>query len=799
MGDVFHKASAWGPKVNGGLVNFSQSSGQSQRLDDGRPLFANFFNASAINLRTPSDTYRYSTSVNCITIPGTDCQIMRFETDVGAVRFPQQFAVRGYPEVVIAGSKWGETRESVGADSDQYTSSTGITYFDTTTAQNSTGYPVLAENVPSTIINMAICEDGHVGSERDVMLESWFHDICQDTGQGNKPNGTPIVGDLDNLAGTGDRGGHNNCLLEMMVHVGAVGYNDPNFTDSGMGTQNPAQYYIGGPYLIGGSYWELWAGNNSQGDQNNPRNQLDGQTRNGQNFPGGALVVWNRIGPAGTDVSQPVLHDLTAEGRFSTDWKALADFTRTNLKQILAAEQKWLDNNPKSQWMNPASPHNPFDRMNEPGCCAVGGIEVGLEPYLNAEHGVPIRSDFKELDLIVNGNATGPIPYKEECLEEDPITNEGCGLAFTLSPGGCFLPVTLVSCSLPVLLTGDVNYELDVATCDTCPCYLGPPIVINPGEEYTSIMLAQLADYSGVENPVITSVNSYRLSVEALLANDGSQVQVRSLAVPETTDEGFMQFSVEHTCNGQVTQCMIEVPVFVVPPTLAGSQGCDICVEAGEFAKILSIGVDSLDPTVQPLCEPSFGELVYENDGWIHRYKEGEFGVTEVIVPLYRAGNQAKKTQRRVRICVKPPNVVWEPQDGCRSILEVKPCYSTSFVPVGRITSVNMSSQVEGASTYTSLVTKQRHSIAGGAKTISLSVAGELELGGSQSVMQVDELIDARIRTWNANDGSIVATFAGTMRVGSFSTPFTGGAKQTFSVSLESEGQCQAQQMYGQL
>ena len=404
-----------------GQLNLSQginNSGSPVAINDlGQIIYANFFNSGAINA---SQNRTYSTSVTCIDNDG--CPTLIFEADVGNTPTnPPTFAVRGYPEIVLVGGKWGVPGETIQQNfSASLTSSTGTEYVDHSYTIANTGYPAATNNIPKTQICLDIDEENHVGAERDVMLESWFFDRCQNTGQGNE-----LIGTFDNNYGMQFQSiEHNNQLLEVMVHHGPINFNSNAYNDSSNGIRNQAQFYCSGPHTIGTQDYEIWYGRNGQNTVT-----LAGQTQTGQSNPTGALVVYNRLGPAGG----PYGTDLTNEGSITLDWDLILNHAATQLQQEFINCNAWANGHANSQWTNPTSLDNPFTRINDPDCGAVGGIEFGLEPQLNGPNDLPVRTIVNKLDVIVDGERLGPTP--EECIELKP--SDCCSFEVQLTEQDC--------------------------------------------------------------------------------------------------------------------------------------------------------------------------------------------------------------------------------------------------------------------------------------------------------------------------------------------------------------------------
>ena len=359
----------------------------------GQIIYGNFFNTGAINAE-PNRTY--INSVQCIDSGDPDCPILEFVSDVGNTpNNPPVFAVRGYNEIVLAGSKWGLPNETIQQTfGSSLTSSTGTEYVNSAYASATTGYPVLGSSIPLTTLCFNGTEFNHVGAERDVMTEAWWYDICQDTGQGSE-----VVGTLNNNYGTQSQTQeHNNQLLEVMIHVGPISMMQFATVDASMGLRNPAQFYCNGPITIGQYDYEIWYGRNGQ--QNI---QLAQTLPNGQSNPNGALVVYNRLGRAGG----PYGTDISTEGNINIDWSGVLNHSRNQLQQELINCSAWANGQANSAWTAPGHPDNPFARMQS-NCGAVGGIEFGNEPQLNNSNDEPYRLRLDKLSLIVNGENIGP-------------------------------------------------------------------------------------------------------------------------------------------------------------------------------------------------------------------------------------------------------------------------------------------------------------------------------------------------------------------------------------------------------
>ena len=417
-----------------GQLNASQginTSGSPVPINDlGQIIYANFFNSGAINAEFGR---LYEMGVTCTT-DANGCPTFTFFSDVGNTPTnPPTFAVRGYPEIVLVGGKWGVPNETIQANfGASLTSSTGTEYVDHSYAIANTGYPAASNAIPPTSICFNADESGHVGSERDQMAESWFFDRCQNTGQGNE-----LIGTFDNNYGTQSQTReHNNQLLEVMVHFGPINFQSNAYDDSSQGVRNPAQFYCSGPHTIGAQDYEIWYGRNGQNNIT-----LAGTTQTGQSNPTGALVVFNRLGPAGG----PYGTDLTNEGDITLDWSGILEFARDNLQQEFIDCNAWAPGG-NAEWTNPSSPDNPFSRINDSNCGAVGGIEFGHEPQLNGPTDQPVVMTVNKLAVTVDGVNLGPTP--DDCIDTvieppDPECSTGEVVCVTTSTDECSVGETV--------------------------------------------------------------------------------------------------------------------------------------------------------------------------------------------------------------------------------------------------------------------------------------------------------------------------------------------------------------------
>lgn len=356
-------------------INSVNTSGTPVALTNGWIMSANFFNTGAIPASGNDDPNRtYFVQVESTGSPFP----ITFSCDVGAVRSdPRIYMVRGYPELILAGTKFGVSSETIGMPPFQ-NSSTSVPYVDTTEAINRTGFPCFANKLPEVTLKIDASESNHQNSaERDVMAESWFHDVSQDTGQGAE-----LIGTLQNIFGTASENSeHNNVLLEHMVHIAPVGGNGAN--DSANGTQNPAEHFAT-TIDIGGWRWEIWFGHNGHSP----------------------LVVYNRIGPAG----QVPETNLSSEGTIEIDWANLLGFSMNNLENVLVASSSVGGN---EAWYLPTHPEYPFSKMKVLNGCAISGVEFGVEPYLNSTDDSVYSLTLHNLELDVSSAPFFSIPVTD--------------------------------------------------------------------------------------------------------------------------------------------------------------------------------------------------------------------------------------------------------------------------------------------------------------------------------------------------------------------------------------------------
>ena len=483
-----------GSQIAQGFFNITtgqNTSGSPVPINDlGQIIYANFFNAGAIGNPQPNRTYQQR--VECIETDDPNCPQLVFTYDVGNTDV-SNFAVRGYHEIILAGSKWGLPNETIQQNfGASLSSNTGTEYVDSGYASANTGYPVLGSNIPATTLCLNGREQNHVGAERDIMAESWWYDIGQDTGQGSD-----VVGTLNNNYGTqGQTREHNNQLLEMMVHVGPISIMQPGAVDSAMGQRNPAQFFCSGPITIGQFDYEIWYGRNGQQDIT-----LAQTLPNGQNNPSGALVVYNRIGPAGG----PHGTNINTEGDINIDWSGIANHARNNLQSVFEGCNAWTNGHENTQWTNPAHPDNPFARMRS-ASGAVGGIEFGVEPQLNNAADQPHSLTLDKLSLTVNGENIGPCTSADVvvtppntcmqriCIGGDTPAAEGCNLCVVVTDtagnetlncaenGKITLPVQ------PGLITFANNGTVAGVLESTSQDVVGLPATLQPGGRVTVVV-----------------------------------------------------------------------------------------------------------------------------------------------------------------------------------------------------------------------------------------------------------------------------------------------------------------------
>ena len=756
-------------EVDGNGNQISNTSGSMVEIrDDGPILFANFFNSGAIN---PEANREYF--LQLARLPQVNgCTPIRITADVGKppANFNNRvFTVKGYPEIIPAGTKYGVPGETVGSNQSSYSSSsTGINYTDMSRTISLTSFPAFANDIPHISMRIDIDEFGiDPGTERDVMIESWFHDTKND----QTPTSDNLYGSLNNVIGDISEAGniinvgglnrrkHNNILLEMMVHIGPIGANEPGHYDAAEGVQKPASHYAA-TIDLGGWRWEIWFGDNSYSP----------------------LVVYNRIGPAGCNGSG-CFTDLTNEGALDVPYEQILQhaIAANGLEQALSGANGQSQS--KGAWIASNNVLYPFAKMREQNRTAISGIEVGLEPYYNGPNDTVFGMTVNALDLVVDGRQLGTCSVSES----------GCSLTVQYLPGGsasaCRLPVTFLpgGCHLPVDYLEQDLQLYDIADCLSCPSPIQQIQLTVPYGQVLVLSPDRLFEFPA--NTDIT-INEARLSggLTGTITNTGSQVTYTAPAIDTTCDVecGQLNLSYSYQCPGQsrVSPCSLDIRICTFPDNEELDDET-IVVPTGEYP-VIAAGYDStggINANQEILEEPHVGGLFWTGLGWEYRYPEGFVGVVDMVVPSSTTGDKARGGYRCVTVCVTTDKK-FEIRDSACSVLAVKDKFTGKYEPYAQIRNASLSIEAYGEEEETDFETGDLviTDPVGLRWTSSLTI--ELLLGnnplpvGRDAELQL--LVDARFA-----DGP---KFYGTGRVRSFNTASGDANAKTATLNVTGTG-----------
>ena len=408
--------------------------------ETGTVISANFFASGAID--PPYFDAQEFVSV-CIQQPNQSGEtIATITTDVG---LDDDAQIKGYPQFAI-GTKFGNLFETsfrfysntelpaehqwpvTAANLNDPNNNFEFANLEYVSNIRGVGLPAFTNNLPQISVTLDIDEQNVVGSERDVMLESWFYDTSAnaDSIGNNLTTGTAIVNTLNNIVGIGHR--HypqlDNTLLEMMVHIGPLSPNDVS-----RATRNPGQNQL----------TENFSGKDSDGDgiddhfdvdsHVNVSNNLDPQPgiySSGIDLNGDGIddadILPVRIGSFiysiwyGESFLSPIViysretnsslnsdfnastpdMDLSAEGEINLPWNDFLEYTINNLQaQLQTANVVWA-----------SGTGNLFSRISSP-FGAIGGIELGVEPQINGFGDLPYTATINKFDVQINGEEFG--------------------------------------------------------------------------------------------------------------------------------------------------------------------------------------------------------------------------------------------------------------------------------------------------------------------------------------------------------------------------------------------------------
>jgi hypothetical protein len=420
------------------------SSGNPTVIDDisGTVISANFFNSGAID--PPYFDGMEFLSVCVKPADETGKRTATITTDVG---LDNDFHIKGYPEFVV-GTKFGNIYET----SFRYYPNTGLPPEDQwpvratgldgngnpyefanleyVAAKKNVGLPAFTNALPEIVVTLDVDEINVEGAERDVMLESWFHDTAThaDIIGDNAATNTPLSGTLNNIVGVGHR--HypelDNTLLEMMVHIGPLSPNDISGATNNPGQNQLTEIFSGKDFDGDGIDDHFDVDSHLYLDSTDPTAPSPGIYSSGVDDNGDGIddadllpivigefaysiwygetflapiVIFSReTGRSLTNDFDPNTPDmdLSSEGEITLRWNDFLEYTLFEVEsQLQSIGVDWA-----------TGVENPFPGMRSSGG-AISGVEFGVEPQTNTPSDVEYRLDVKKFLVNVDGGVSG--------------------------------------------------------------------------------------------------------------------------------------------------------------------------------------------------------------------------------------------------------------------------------------------------------------------------------------------------------------------------------------------------------
>ena len=436
------------------------TSGNPVVIDDisGTVISANFFNGGAID--SPYFDGLETVSV-CVSQPDSNGKrTAQITTDVG---LDNDFIIKGYPEFVV-GTKFGNLFETsfryynnnglpeedrwpvVATGLDQQGFPFEFANLEYVSNKRAVGLPAFTNDLPNITVTLDVDEFNVVGSERDVMLESWFFDTSRNAdiiGTNSATNG-PIANTLNNIVGVGHQ--HypqlDNTLLEMMVHIGPLSPHDISGSKNNPGQNQLTEIYSGLDFDLDGIDDHFDVDSHEYINSNNPLDPKpgiysSGVDQNGDGIDDADLLpivigdfaysIWygetflapiiifsretdtslsNDFNPNTADM------DLSAEGEISLPWTDFLNYTMFDIEPLLAARNvSWATGS-----------ENPFPAMRANGG-AIGGVEFGVEPQVNNTADEPYSLTINKYIVTVDGTESGIIQTQDRKQNQNPVAH----------------------------------------------------------------------------------------------------------------------------------------------------------------------------------------------------------------------------------------------------------------------------------------------------------------------------------------------------------------------------------------
>ena len=427
------------------------TSGNPTIIDNitGTVISANFFNGSAIDAPYFDGQEYVSVCVSPADSAGKRTAVIA--TDVG---LDNDFIIKGYPEFVV-GSKFGNIFETsfryynnnglpeedrwpvVATGLDQQGFPFEFANLEYISEKREVGLPAFTNKLPQITVTLDVDEINVVGSERDVMLESWFFDTSKNAaiiGSNIATNG-PIANTLNNIVGVGHR--HypqlDNTLLEMMVHIGPLSPHDISNSKNNPGQNQLTEIYSGNDFDNDGIDDHFDVDSHAYSGSNDPLAPSPGIYSSGIDSNGDgiddadllpviigdfAYSIWygeTFLAPIvifSRETNSSLTNDfnpdtpemnLTVEGEITLPWNDFLDYAMFEIEsELQALNVPWVLGNV-----------NPFPAMRA-SSGAIGGVEFGVEPQTNNTADEPYNLIVHKYLVDVGGKESGLIRYDNQ-------------------------------------------------------------------------------------------------------------------------------------------------------------------------------------------------------------------------------------------------------------------------------------------------------------------------------------------------------------------------------------------------
>ena len=424
------------------------TSGSPTVIDDvtGTVISANFFNSGAIN--PPHFDGQEFVSV-CVAPADQDGN--RAATITSDIGLDNNFQIKAYPEFIV-GTKFGNQFETsfryyntaglppedkwpvVASGTDDNGEPFEFSNLEYVAIEKEVGLPAFTSTLPEIFVTIDIDETNVVGAERDIMLESWFHDTSANEAiiGNNTATSLPIASTLNNIVGIGHR--HypqlDNTLLEMMVHIAPLSPHDVSQSQNNPGQHQLTEIYSGNDYDGDGidDHFDVDShafANNSNPNLPSPGIYSSGIDNNSDGIDDADLLpvvigefaysIWygesvlapiiifsretNRSLTNDFDPNTPDM-DVSNEGEITLPWHDFVDYTLYDVEASLQARNV--------DWASGVD--NPFPQMRSLSG-AISGVEFGVEPQINAPNDQLYELTVNRYLVNVDGRLSGLLEY----------------------------------------------------------------------------------------------------------------------------------------------------------------------------------------------------------------------------------------------------------------------------------------------------------------------------------------------------------------------------------------------------